>query len=75
MAAAITLVPAASVPGAKSAMAHAGAPEPESGAPLAKPPIVSAEEEPFASTPTVAPAAPPRAVTVAKTAAPEGTPA
>ena len=75
MAAAITLAPVASVPGAKSAMAHAGAPEPESGAPLAKPPIVSSEEEPFASTPTVAPAAPPRAVTVAKTAAPEGTPA
>ena len=74
MAAAITLVPAASVPGAKSAMAHAGAPDPQSGAPLAKPPIVSSDE-PVASTPAVAPAAPPRAVAPAKTASPEGAPA
>ena len=74
MAAAITLVPAASVPGAKSAMAHAGAPDPQSGAPLAKPPIVSSDE-PVASTPAVAPVAPPRAVTPAKTASPEGAPA
>ena len=71
MAAAITLAPAASVPGANSAMAHAGAPEP--GAPLAKPPIVSSDE-PVKSTPAVAPAAP-RAVTPATTAAPEGAPA
>ena len=74
MAATITLVPAASVPGAKSAMAHAGAPDPQSGAPLAKPPIVSSDE-PVASTPAVAPVAPPRAVTPAKTASPEGAPA
>jgi hypothetical protein len=72
MAAAITLAPAASVPGPNSAMAHAGAPEP--GAPLGKPPIVSSDE-PVKSTPEPGAPPAPRAVTPATTAAPEGAPA